>query len=707
MLLFLKIVLAVVLVLVVGAVLAFWAFKRWLRRKVGDVAGAFSVIDPRYNQPARLQLQRAPIELDELESAFRAGWEQLHALGFRPLADFAAREDSPEALRAAVLSDTPIAAALGQWGDAVHLTLFAFAEDQRLEALGDGPGESLHEGTLHWEVVPGIDAAAALERLRAAVAGRALRPIDAPLFRQLFERAYARRQDALLLSPPRREALEARAAAQPKPLAPAQVERAWQIERAQWQDRLREALLDHYRQTSRIDAERWERIGSDLQVVHARLEPEEIRDMLVEEPAEIALWQQLVEQGHRGIALYEALAERLPVARQRQRVGELRHPLPARIYGRLDDGESTAPATAHLYEAVDDDGRTVRGAVLARSSAEAKQQLGAQGLGNARITAESMPMGELPEFMFDPEIAELAAKASRDTLPMALLRSLRGNWLLWLPPLAWTAWSLREGAPYDWGDWLGFGYLALAMIAMLLFVAPMILYNQLMHARLQARWGTATLCLALLRRVNLLGGMRADQLALEEAKILAGAGKADAARALWEKQAPALDEAQRQSGWIQLHDVLGDLPAMIVAQRALIAAAPSDTAQVDLAIALLREGRHIDEAEDLLAAIDPQGLSELAAAGYQFARGLLADHRDQHAQALRHYAGALEQANQFRNVPLVLGLLAEINGFSALALKRSGDHERADDVWRSVRPLLMKHASGQQIVAAYEGALVG
>ena len=37
------------------------------------------------------------------------------------------------------------------------------------------------------------------------------------------------------------------------------------------------------------------------------------------------------------------------------------------------------------------------------------------------------------------------------------------------------------------------------------------------------------------------------------------------------------------------------------AQRALIAAAPSDTAQVDLAIALLREGRHKDEADDLLA----------------------------------------------------------------------------------------------------------
>ena len=707
MLLFLKIVLAVVLVLLVAAVLAFWAFKRWLRRRMGDVAGAFSVVDPRYNQPARLQLQRAARDPDELAPAFRAGWEQLHALGFRALADFAAREDSPELLRAAVLADAPIAAALGQWGDAVHLTLFAFADDQRLHALGNGPGDSLQEGTLHWEVVSGIDADEALQRLRSAVAGRSLRPIDAPLFRQLFERAYARRQDALLLAPPRREALEARAAAQPKPLAPAQVERAWQIERAQWQDRLREALLDHYRQTSRIDAERWERIGHDLQVVHARLEPEDIRDMLVEEPSETALWQQLVNQGQRGIALYEALAERLPVARQRQRVGELRHPLPTRIYGRLDDGEATAPATAHLYEAVDEDGNTVRGAVLARSSAEAKQQLGAQGLGHARITAESLPMGELPDFMFDPEMAELAAKASRDTLPMALLRALRGNWLLWLPPLALVAWSVYQGAPYGWGDWLAFGYLALALVALLLFVAPMILYNQLMHARLQARWGTAAFCLALLRRVNLFGGMRADQLALEEAKILAGAGRAEAARALWEKQAPALDEAQRQSGWIQLHDALGDLPAMIAAQRALLAVAHSDTAQVDLAIALLREGKHVDEAEDLLAAIDPQGLAELAASGYQFARGLLADHRGQHAQALRHYAGALEQAKPFRNVPLVLALLAEINGFSALALKRSGDHEHADSVWRTVRPLLMKHASGQQIVAAYEGALVG
>jgi tetratricopeptide (TPR) repeat protein len=702
MLLFLQIVAAVVLVLLVLAVLAWWGFKRWLRRKIGHYAASAALVDPRYSAPVRIHLQLA--ETADTEPDFDRLWAQAQALGFHRLADLETREGEPALLRAAGHPELPYALALSQHSDAVHFSLLAIDDGQRLRAVSDGPGESIHSGTLHWEVDAGASLVDAFQRLQQACAGRILRSFDLRLFRLVFERAYARRQDAWLARPPQRAEVARRGALQTPPSSEQTIDQALQNERELWQQAVRTAVLDHYRQISHIDADSWERMGDDLHVVHAHMSRDDIGELLVHTDAETALLQQLHAQGVSGSALYEALAERLPSARQRRRLFEVRQPLHAWIYARAEEAAPAASvARTHLYSATRADGSTVGGSVLARNSGEAVHQLDALGLRDARIVGESTPMGELPDFMLNPEFAAIAARSAREGIGMGLARALLANALLWAPPLLLSAWSLLEGAPFSWGDYLAFAYLALAAVVLLVLIGPMVLYNQLLSARLHGRRRTARLCLALLGKLNLMGGLRPDQLALERAKLLGEDGQLDAAVSYWNRGAAQLEEAQLQTGLAQIFDAAGSTEQAIAAQRAVLKLMPIDMSRIDLALTLAKHAPDTHEAEALLVAVDSRELSELAQGGLHFARGLLASRGGDAARALGHFSKAQQQLAQFQSNPLVLGLIAEINGYAALTLKQSGEADRAQALWQSVQPLLAKHASCRELIARYEG----
>ncbi len=696
MLVFLKIVAAVVLVLLVGGVLAWWGFKRWLRRRMGHYTASAALLDERFAAPARVHLQLT--EIESPSESFVRMWDEAYALGFRQEADLETKEGNPERLRFARHEALPFALAIAEHDDSAHFALFALAEDQRLRVISNGPGVSLHSGTLEWDVQFAEALAAALARLQQECHGRALQSFNLRLFRDVYERAHARRQDAILRQPPQRAEFAKRASGTS---TEAHIDQAYRMAREQWNERVQEAVLDHFRQTSRIDAATWERLDGELHVVHGHLESDEIRDLLVEEDVDRQSWQQLDAQGLQGIALYDALASRLPSSRQRQSLAEVRQPLLARVYARNEDQPAAVQARPHHYSAVNADGQDVHGVMLARDSLDAKQQIAQLGMQGGKVVMEPTPLSEQPDWMLDPAFAAIAARSVREGLAMAFLRALYGNLWLWGPPVALAAWSVYQGMPFGWGDYVGFTYLAIAVAALLLFIAPMLLYNQLLHCRVQARWGAARLCLGLLSRLNLLGGLREDQLLLERAKITAGEGELDAAIALWNPQASRLTEAQFQTGLVQIFDVAGDSAAMIAAQRSVLALEGGDMPKIDLAMSLAKSGA-VDEAATLIAEIAPGGLSEIAAAGYQYARGLVAMNREQYGQALRHFSQAIQQADQFKSAPLIIGFLTEINGYSALCLKRNGDSEKAANLWRQVRPLLGKHASCRRLVAQFE-----
>lgn len=699
---FVKIVLAVLLAFAVLAGLLRWWIKRWLRRRFGNYAAAAALCDARFQRPARIELQRQAA--DTLEPALEALWSRCQALGFRPLADFSTEDGDLAQLRAGVHSELAVAVAVTDGASGAHFSLFALDAEQRLSALGDGPGESLSRGTLDWQVEPALTPEDAWERLQAQLAGRSLRAIDLRLFALAYERAHARRMDALLARPPERAAIERAAAAiRPRP-DEAQVALALELSIGQWQQQVVDAVLDTYRRASRLDAVRWERIGSRLHVVHDRLRPEDVRGMLVEDAGGEQLYTQLLAQGVSMSRLYELLAERLPAGQGRRRLWQVDAPIRATIYGPDEEAAAQPLAGTHVYEARDASGAPVGGAVVARGSREAKQQLAAMGLEDGKLLLESTPLGELPDLMLDPKLAAAAARAAREGLGMALLRALKGNAWLWLPPLLLVGWSAYEGGPYGTGDYLGFGYALLAVAALLVLILPMVLYNQLLQARMHARWRTARFCLSALTRLNLLGGITANQLLSERCKILAGEGRSADALALWQAEEAHLSPEQYQAGLVMIHDASGDHPRMIEAQRAVIAHGGQELARIDLAMALARHTDQVDEAEALIAGFDPQGLSELALAGFSYVRGLVAAARGQHDTAIRHYEQAARQARQFQSNPLVLGMIAEITGYTALALRAAGDRARADTLWQQVRPLLGLHRGCERLIARYDAS---
>jgi hypothetical protein len=736
MMLVLKVILGVLIALLLLLYVGRWWVKRWFRNKVGQTMAAVACIDPRYQQPARITLSAVDAQ-ERLGPVAEAAWAQCHALGFRALGDWHVDAGGLSRLRAAAHKVIGIGLAL-RWSDEANddsagparFAVLALTDNNRLLAISNDPDETALDVTgIRWRIDPAATPSSALALLSAEVAGQTLRAFDAPLFRAAYERAFAARSDHALASVPQRADFDARLATLPQTVDAATAERAWQMTLTQWHERVAEAALDQFRRGATIDLVRWERIKDKLHVVHATTPDASIRDWLVDDEREGTLAAQLIAQGLHGPALYDALVARLPAHRRQARLGNVTRPLAAVVYGPAEDIDvssdlstdmpSAAPPAAapaapraasavaqdHAYVARDAAGREVSGSIVASSSGDAKRQLEKLGLDSPRVLLEPLSIGAPEPYMLDPEFNAAKARAVTRGLGMALLVALGGNAWLWLPPLLWVGWSLYSGPPYGWGDWLGFGVAGLAVVALLVLILPMILYHELLRARMQARWRQARFCLFLLRRLNLMKALNADQLLVEELKIDAGAGDADGALARWAEREPHLPRDQYLLALASIYDAAGDHVGMIAAQRELrVASAAPDMPTVDLAMSLARHGGNAgaDEAEALLATMQVQDLSELVAGGYQFARGLVAAAREQHAVASRHFQSAQQQLMQYRNNPMMHGLLSEIGGHHALALRSGGDAQGASALWTTVAPVLHAAASTQYLVQRWE-----
>lgn len=707
MLFFLELVAAVLVALLLLALIAWTVFKRWLKRKVGGYQAAAEILGEDFAPAARLQLAPAPPDEDESPGeAFALRWEQLRGLGFQALGDLADQRGAFARLRLGLHSGSAIAAALVDLHGSAPCTLFALTQGNRFHAFGDGdePGCSLP--SLHWESEPGCAPALALERLQQALATQSLRALDLRVARAAFEAAWATRADTRLAQAPQRADIEALARQRRPSATREEVDRALEFARAGWLSQVQEALLDRYRRASRVDAVTWERIGGTLHAVHAGMSADEIIALLPLDEAGQGWARAQAAAGARGSELYERLQARLPAAQRRHRLAEVDRPLPAVLYLPSEEAAPVAaPVRPHLYVARDADGREVHGTVQAVGSSDALRQIGAQGLEQPRLLSEPLGNDVGANQPLDPELALVAARAVQESVWLSMLRVLWANALLWAPPALLLGWSLYEGPPYGVGDWTVFAYAALALAAMLVLVGPMFFYNQLLQARTVGSWGAARRWLWLLRRTALLGAPSRSQLCAEECKILAGSGDPGRALALWESTRDTQTPEQYWGGLIAIHDAAHEHPKMIAAQREFLRVAGArELATIDLALALARYQRAIGEAEDLLAKIPVDGLSELALAGHHMARGLIHAERGMHALAGRQFEAAIAHAGIFRSNPLTLGMLAELHGLLAWTLRRGGQAERAAELWRKVGPVLEGRAGSRDIVARWNSA---
>lgn len=714
MAMFLKIALGSVLLLLVLGLFLWWWAKRWFGRKIGSYMAAAELIDPRYARPARIQLVAA--HTAEASTPMQQAWARFHGLGFELLADLGDNDGAFSLVRAARHTQWSFALVLTEeHGEddktSVQFTVFALTTDNQLMALSNGPEPAAQTASMQWLVESALAAEQAIERMQQLTASQQLRTVDLRLLQAVYERAYAARMDAQLARAPQRAEVEQRALGLKRNTDAATLDQALSLSHTQWLEQIDTAVIDHYRRRSGLDAMGWERVRAHLRIVHDRLRPEDIKSRFDNDETASVLVDQFSAQDYSGIRLYHQVAERLPAALQGRQLGEVSRPFPAIVFTTADVNSAEcaeesvaarASAAPHLYSATDAEGNTRHGAVLARNSADAMRQLKSMGLDDGKILSDSLPGAELDAALLDPAAAAVAAKALCEPILLSVARALISNALVWLPPALLCFFSLRAGPPYSWGDYLGFAYALLAFGLLVFLIGPMVLFNQVLRARVLGRWSTARTCLVLLRAIR-PPAIRKALLTAEECKILAARGEVNAALQRWQQEEANEPAEFYLTTLAAVHDAAGDYTQMIAAQRHLLERAPGNSlVAVDLAMSLARYLRDTDAAEDFLAQVPLAGLSELAMVGYRYARGLIAAERGQHGQAIKHFGEALLQARQFRGNPLMIGLLAEVNGFVALSLRALGDQRRADALWKTVLPLLMAHRSSESLIQRYQ-----
>jgi hypothetical protein len=523
-------------------------------------------------------------------------------------------------------------------------------------------------------------------------------PMNLQLFRAVYEQVYALRMDQKLVHYPRRETIEQMAAELDAAPTADQIDAAYEMAVDNWNSQVEEAVLDRYRRQSKIDAVAWEELRDGVQVVHARIDDDMVAAMLVIDDVSEKIFDQCVAQNLSGIELYEAVVRRLPPDQQWKQLGQVERPVRAVLFAPNEDIKSDVPsARRYVYEAQDDNDQSVQGGVYAENGADAKRQIEALGLRNAKLLIEPTSVAdEVDELLIDDKAAAIAARSVKEGILLSMFRALLSNWWIWAIPSGLLVKSYFDGAPYGWGDYVILGWTVLAALAMIFLIAPMFFYNQLLMAQLKAKPSLARFWINLLSLTGKFAGIQASQLTTERCKALAEAlALRAAARA-------ALTEEEYQVALVQIYGTAGEWPSLMDAQRAYLELTPAkETATVDLAMSIARYSDDVDEAEVLIQSVSPADLPEVALIGFQYVRGLVASHRDQQQQALRHFAQAIETARQFETLPIMLGLIAEINGYAALAFKRSGKLDRAESLWKQSWPILKLHRSSERLIAAF------
>ena len=705
MLTFLKILLAVFLVVVGLLAVAWWVIKRKFKAAVGDYMVAAELIGELDEFPARISLRRSAISPG---SGFDPIDMDIKELGFQRMADLVEDHGAFYCMRAYSHRSLPIAAALAEVDDDRYaFVFFAMTSDKRAVGRGTGPGKGISNVRVDWQIDDDAEINTAFEAVRTGLSDDNL-PMDLRYFRAIFEQVWAVSMDAVISRPPLREAIEAQASALDTEFTDDQVEIAYSQAREHWQQQVTDAALDRFRRTSKIDAVEWEALREEIEVIHEYVTDDEVEDLLAVDEKSEQLFLKCREQNLSGLDLFHAVASRLSPDQQWEKVGAVDRPVRALIFKPAENLVSDRPtAGRYVYTAIDADGEEVQGTVVANDGRDAKAQIEALGLTDGKLISTPAPFDDeaLDVHLFDDESAQIVVRASKESILVSASRAFVANWWIWLPPAALLAKSLYDGMPFGWGDYVIFVYAGLAVAALLFLIAPMILYNQMQLALVKAATGRAKLLLRLLAVTNAFGGITKQQMLAERCRIISMAGDCDEALALWEKHRNAVEDDDYYQGLVSIYDADGNIEAMLEAQQAYLQATSNkDVATVDVAMSLARFTDDVDAAEDLLMKVAPSDLPEMGLMGFQYARGLIASQRGQSAQALKHYGQAMETAEQFAGVPLILAIIAEINGQAALTLKRSGKRDEAAAIWSQVGPLLSRHSSMARLVNAYESA---
>jgi hypothetical protein len=259
--------------------------------------------------------------------------------------------------------------------------------------------------------------------------------------------------------------------------------------------------------------------------------------------------------------------------------------------------------------------------------------------------------------------------------------------------LGWNYFSWRGERPFGWGDWLGFALTPLYAVYFFAVVIPMLAFDQLLQAAVWRDWAAQRRYIALLRfmRALLRMGVSENELLWREANALAAGGNLSAALAHVAplKGHPDIAEFLYFSRASTLHEFAGDFHGQLRCIEQAIASKPSaPDSYIDLAAVRILRFRDVAGARAALAQIEDKELAETARGVFLLVRGAIGVEARDYAAAEKDLREAEAILGQVGNA-LILGFLADLQSYLALALAATGRPQEARARYLSVRPLLV------------------
>jgi tetratricopeptide (TPR) repeat protein len=703
--LFVQILLAVFVVIVFLLLVAYGLLRLWLKRTSAHYEQVHELLDDPY-RPARLVLWSC--EYEGIAPGLKQAWALWYEHGFRKAGDFTSDCTDCQCIRLAIHPDHKLGLLLCEAGDnGIHAVVMGITQDKQVHVSSTGLGRPLKTRAVNWSVDPNLAPGEQIDQVLDSTTKHRLHLPTRRLLKSAFEQAWARLMDLELAEgPPSRQTIAERVSKKDPGIDNSLIDETHDQAIINWRDRLHGAVLDNWQRKSKIEAVEWERLQDRIIIIDDHMRANDLRNWLDSDAFSERLIEQFSRQGLAGIALFEAIQERMPRQRRHSCLARFSKPVRTAIFclDESDDLTLDIGAQAYPFVAVDEDGNKVEEVVLAKSSKDAYRQIRDMGLHDISIINEPNP-GEMPsDDLLDPKLAAVGVRAMREPLSVSLFRAMASNSWIWLPPLVLLAWSLYRGQPYSWGDWLIFTYAGLAALFMVFVAGPLLFYNQLQVASIRGRFRTAEIYLKLMRLTCRLLPLPPGTLLLEECKLAAARGKVDIALRRWQDREADMEPDAWLSGLSQIHDQAGDFDQVIRVQQQLVdISGEKDVPRIDLALSLARFKRDPDRAEDLIAGLDITSMSGLALAGFHYVRGMILAERGQHAAALNQYQQAVSHVAQFRGSPLASLLIGEVNGYAALSMRACGEREKALALWQSAWPLIQICTSSQVLIQRWRG----
>jgi hypothetical protein len=332
-------------VIVVGAAIAAALIFALRRKKTVQVARNYNRIAPfLITQTARLSLRssalpsRADVGQGKAAQLSDMGsmWANLAAKGVKRLGTLKSKDG-----RRYIVGQHPvnnmIALVVCQDGIPPFLEFIVLSPtNNAMIVTGDPAARALQLATLNVVPMRSPTYTPAVKTMAAMLPGR---PVDMRILILLVERLHAARMDSQLAKAPSLQDMNAHAAVRHVTftLTDDEQQHALELNRKAWLDAVRLSLLDHGRRKLQLDEESWDRLESDLIVVHEGMSADDVMALLPAQEVAGKLGDGFAPHKFGPVQLFEQINRRLDADDQRRPVLSLGSPVQGRLFARTSE----------------------------------------------------------------------------------------------------------------------------------------------------------------------------------------------------------------------------------------------------------------------------------------------------------------------------------------------------------------------------------